>query len=487
LACKHSSLVDRQNRVWFGGCFGHINSFENGVWTVHDNYSVFGNTSFTAIFQDNQNRMWLGTSNDIYIQNDTSWIKNDFLNEQDVIISDIKSDSDEHIWLAGYFDYDDIRGGCLIKQVADSFELMYPKSHIGYPREIAFNEDKIWLGKSYLSFFDGETWNNSFTANNISSEKTTSICTDTNGDLWYGTSSGLFKQTAEQAAEQILQLCGEDITGIQCIASYNNCLWIKTLERNLYKFDGTEWSKIDMTNAATSGFLKIVPRDENEIWITSTLGALKYDGTNWTIFTTDSGLMSNSVNDIAFQNDSVWIATIRGIALVYNQEVSILHNDSAFVTGFSRFNAIKVDKNGTKWAGCINGVLKFDDFSSEYLYPTGFEEEIYSITLDPNDNIWFCGKRAVSKYTFDNSDVEHIRTKPKFLTFYPNPANDEFSFELPIDIKTDILEIYNTNGAIIYQQKVQAGTNKIDIGNLPVGMYLVRIRGANLYGKFVKE
>ncbi|MDD3740807.1 MAG: two-component regulator propeller domain-containing protein, partial [Bacteroidales bacterium] len=35
VACKHSSLVDRQNRVWFGGCFGHINSFENGVWTVH--------------------------------------------------------------------------------------------------------------------------------------------------------------------------------------------------------------------------------------------------------------------------------------------------------------------------------------------------------------------------------------------------------------------------------------------------------------------
>jgi hypothetical protein len=73
------------------------------------------------------------------------------------------------------------------------------------------------------------------------------------------------------------------------------------------------------------------------------------------------------------------------------------------------------------------------------------------------------------------------------LEIYPNPATDEFNFELPTDIKNDILEIYSTNGAVIYQQKAQSGTNKIDIGNLPVGMYLVRIRGANLFGKFVKE
>ena len=73
------------------------------------------------------------------------------------------------------------------------------------------------------------------------------------------------------------------------------------------------------------------------------------------------------------------------------------------------------------------------------------------------------------------------------LEIYPNPATDEFSFELQTDIKTDILEIYSTNGAVICQQKIQAGTNKINIESLPVGMYLVRIRGENLYGKFVKE
>jgi hypothetical protein len=73
------------------------------------------------------------------------------------------------------------------------------------------------------------------------------------------------------------------------------------------------------------------------------------------------------------------------------------------------------------------------------------------------------------------------------LEIYPNPATNEVNFELLTDLKTDILEIYSTNGAVIYQQKVQTGTNKINIESLPAGMYLVRIRGANLFGKFVKE
>lgn len=488
LACKHSSYVDRQNRVWFGGCFGHINSFENGLWTVHDDNSVFNNSSFTAIFQDNQFRMWLATGPNIFIQNDTGWTTNDYLVEQSIYaVNEITSDSEEQIWLASYFDYDDIRGGCLIKQVADSFELMYQKTHIGYPHEIAFNEDKIWLGKPHLSFFDGEIWYNSFTTDNISSDITTSVCTDSNGDLWYGTATGLFKQTTGQTAEQITQLCSEDITGIQCIASYNNNLWVKALERNLYKFDGFEWTKIDITNAAASIFKKIVPRDGNEIWVASTNGALKFDGTNWTVYTTDLGLMSNAVNDIAFQNDSVWIATIRGIALVYDQEISILHNDSTFLSGYSNYYSIRVDKHGTKWAGSKQGVLKFNSQFSEYLYPTGFNEEIYSIVEDPDHNLWFCGSRAISKYNFDNSGIENPIAEQNALTLYPNPASEKLSVYFSNLKENDVLEVISITGKVIASYKIFQESSTIDISTIKPGIYLLRLKKSGLHGKLIIE
>lgn len=104
-------------------------------------------------------------------------------------------------------------------------------------------------------------------------------------------------------------------------------------------------------------------------------------------------------------------------------------------------------------------------------------ERIFLIKTDSlgNDGV-------VISYDGNTTVIEDFK-----LEIYPNPATDEFSFELPKDINNDILEIYSANGAVIYQQKVQTGTNKINIESLPAGIYLVRIRGANLFGKFVKE
>lgn len=489
LLCKHSSLVDRQNRVWFGGCFGRINSFENGLWTVHDNNDVFGNGSFSAIFQDINNHMWLTCSAKIFIEGETDWTENDYLVEQSIsYVTGIVSDSDEQIWLTGNFDDGDAREGCLIKPVADTFELFYPQTHIGYPREIAFSNNKIWLGKSaYLSFFDDEKWNNTFIAENMCSEYTTSICTDSYGDLWYGTQSGLFKQTEGQPAEQILQLCGEDILSIQCIASFGNSLWVKTSGMNLYKFNGTEWSKIDMSDAASSNFLKIVPRNENEIWVASYAGAIRFDGTNWSNYSAEAGLLSSIVTDFAFQNDTVWMATRMGIALLYNNQLSILYNDSTIVSGYSYYNSIFIDKLGTKWAGNLKGVLKFNDLSSEYLYPTGIKEKIYSITEDPDKNLWFCGSNAVSKYTFDNSGIENTVSESNHLIIYPNPASDKFNIYCKGFKGNDNLEILTISGENIASHKITKSTTTIDVSGLKPGIYLLHLKNSGEYGKIIIE
>ncbi len=485
--CKHASCVDRQNRVWFGGCYGHINSFENGNWIVYDDYNIFGSKSFSAIYQDTTGYMWLGTEGKIFIQNDTGWIVNNSLEQQSVFtITEIVSDAEENVWLAGNFDYDDIRRGCLIKPVADTFKLLYPQSHIGYPREIAFKNNKIWLGKgAYLSFFDGEKWNNTFSAENMCPEYTTSICTDSYGDLWYGTQSGLFKQTEGQTAEQILQLCGEDILSVQCIASFCNSLWVKASGMNLYKFNGTEWSKIDMSDAASSTFLKIVARNENEIWVASYAGAIKFDGTNWLNYSTETGLLSSTVNDFAFQNDTVWIATRKGIALLYNNQISIFHNDSTFVSGYSNYNSVFVDKLGTKWAGSQKGVLKFNGLSSEYLYPTGIKEKIYSIAEDTDKNLWFCGSNAVSKYTFDNSGVVNLLSESNCLIIYPNPANDKFNIYCKGFKENDDLEILTISGKNIASYKITKPTTTIDISDLKPGIYLLHLKNTGEYGKII--
>ena len=65
---------------------------------------------------------------------------------------------------------------------------------------------------------------------------------------------------------------------------------------------------------------------------------------------------------------------------------------------------------------------------------------------------------------------------------YPNPAKDIIYIESKSEIN---IEIINLQGAIIRQEKLQAGSNKIDIQNLNSGMYLIQAKGGESI-KFIK-
>jgi hypothetical protein len=88
------------------------------------------------------------------------------------------------------------------------------------------------------------------------------------------------------------------------------------------------------------------------------------------------------------------------------------------------------------------------------------------------------------------SNISPYQANPitKFdLVCYPNPANNEFFVDLPQGMDDDVLEIYSTSGALVYEQKVGFGNNRIDFCNVKSGMYLVRLRKTGLYGKLIIE
>jgi hypothetical protein len=88
------------------------------------------------------------------------------------------------------------------------------------------------------------------------------------------------------------------------------------------------------------------------------------------------------------------------------------------------------------------------------------------------------------------SDISPVESKPitEFkLECYPNPASREFFVDLPQGTEDDVLEIYSTSGSLVHEQAVGYANNKIDICGLQPGMYLVKIRGAALYGKIIIE
>ncbi len=71
---------------------------------------------------------------------------------------------------------------------------------------------------------------------------------------------------------------------------------------------------------------------------------------------------------------------------------------------------------------------------------------------------------------------------------YPNPAAEKITVEVPAGIPCISVEITSINGQTLMQQDLNGPTATIGIGNLPAGIYIVKVIGgrASKVGKFVK-
>jgi hypothetical protein len=82
---------------------------------------------------------------------------------------------------------------------------------------------------------------------------------------------------------------------------------------------------------------------------------------------------------------------------------------------------------------------------------------------------------------------EQININEFNLEFYPNPAKNELYVDLPESMHADMLQIFSITGSLVLSAKVLGGNNYINIENIPSGMYLLRLKKSNQYGKLIIE
>ncbi|MDD2635099.1 MAG: T9SS type A sorting domain-containing protein [Bacteroidales bacterium] len=128
--------------------------------------------------------------------------------------------------------------------------------------------------------------------------------------------------------------------------------------------------------------------------------------------------------------------------------------------------------------------------TDEYIVVGGWGEIYY---MDSTED-WTSAQRIFLLKTdtshIDTSTNNIIQYNPTpitnfALTCYPNPASNETYIEIPKEIKEDILIVYSTNGQIVLEQNIIYGENKINLYDFKPGMYLLRLKNNNLYGKLL--
>jgi para-nitrobenzyl esterase len=99
---------------------------------------------------------------------------------------------------------------------------------------------------------------------------------------------------------------------------------------------------------------------------------------------------------------------------------------------------------------------------------------LYNI-LDCNPNNF---QKATQKNCTNNPNVsvQEFAQNPFDAVFYPNPFNNELTVELDFNsFNNTSISVINAVGKVVKTQKAQAYINKINLNNLPVGLYFVRI------------
>lgn len=99
-----------------------------------------------------------------------------------------------------------------------------------------------------------------------------------------------------------------------------------------------------------------------------------------------------------------------------------------------------------------------------------------------NNDITLAGWKAIVECTdLDTTNSITDQKTAGIFKFYPNPANNEITIDHQTNDQHEIA-IYNMTGSMVYNEKTISKTSKINISNLPKGLYFIKIQdGASIH------
>ncbi len=103
-----------------------------------------------------------------------------------------------------------------------------------------------------------------------------------------------------------------------------------------------------------------------------------------------------------------------------------------------------------------------------------------------------CLPKAI-RFASDNfgttTGVDDFVSGNSYIRFYPNPVQDKFVIESPVITGESQVSIFNVGGRKLSEQKITGDKREIDISNLPVGIYIIKLINQEkiITGKIIKK
>jgi ligand-binding sensor domain-containing protein len=305
-----------------------------------------------------------------------------------------------------------------------SKEKIFPK-HYGQNDAVrcGFLDSKgdLWFGTNNEGAyrFDGKSFTHYSKENGLFENKVNVIVEDLSGNLWFGTSEGLYiyngstfehvtipwSDTSSVWLDKVYPIVNPNEV-LSIYIDKNEGLWIGTNGNGAYYFDGREFTAyLTEVGAKYDDSLHhniithIAEDDSGNIWFTSLshAGVTKYNGMNFTQYLTEHGLSDDMVRT-AYKDraGNMWFGSNgnRKGGLDRYDGSSFLYFNKEHGICNTNIQSIYEDASGKFWLGsgrggiCIYDGKEFNEFVDEHGHAF---DNILFIMEDTFGNIWFGG------------------------------------------------------------------------------------------------
>jgi hypothetical protein len=241
------------------------------------------------------------------------------------------------------------------------------------------------------------------------------------------------------------------------------------------KFDGTNWVNVGVEGFSAGGIASasLAFSQAGQPYVAYQDGAdsgkatvMKFDGTNW-IIVGNEGFSAGYV-----MGTSLAFSPSDGLPYVGYTDWVTNPNGKATVMKYNGTNWIKVGSSGFSAGQAASTSLAFSPVGKPYI---AYED--------------FGNSQKATVMYYDSVYVGVKEQQKSKFSLYPNPATDKITIEIAEGQVTSQLSMRNLNGEEILTCSLIKPKTQIDISNLSIGVYFVRLtkeRAVDV-GKFVKN
>lgn len=490
-----SLYQNRKGFIWIGSREG-LTRFDGYDFYLYKNEQIYnknlGYSDIKALYEDEYDKLWVGTSNGLYVLDQQKEIFSPVIDNSSVFIFDFLRGENERLWVAtsqGLKCFNVVNLKEITSEIPIDSIIKTPSKTISLLQE---QGGIIWVGQE-----EGVIRFNSATGEIIplppclaeNKELSTAyihvIKMDKKGNIWFGTeNAGVFCfDYKTQSCINYRHIKGEENSllsnYVRDIFVYDeNTIWFGTrnglsiFNKRDRKFQNHSHDSSDRFSLSHNTIWKMMRDRDNSVWIATYAGGINiFNEANLNFFNIgeqiggNNGLNQPLVNAILIDNDNelIWAGTdggglnlhhVKGKKTQYYPIVDLRHNKSSNI-----IKCMEFDQKGNIWIGTLDGLSFFNTSTKANRFINIVDDifkrvRINSLLIDKQDRLWV-GTAGEGLRLIHTNEITQTSTIVKTISTSDQSINDM------IMVNDSILYVATQNGLDIYntsQEKLETSS-----------------------------